>query len=88
MEFRWNDWNLNHIAEHGIGDLEAEFVINRAKPPFPEERADEKYLVMGRTFDGHYIQVIYLIDPDGTAYVIHARPLTESEKRRYRRRLR
>lgn len=87
MLFRWNAWNLEHIARHGIGDEEAEYVVNQAKRPFPGERADKKYLVMGRTPDGHYIQVIYLIDPDGTAYIIHARLLTDSEKRRYRRRL-
>lgn len=31
---------------------------------------------------------IYVLDDDGTAYVIHARPLTDAEKRRYRRRRR
>jgi hypothetical protein len=36
----------------------------------------------------HAAQVVYVIDPDGTVYVIHARPLTDREKRRYRRRKR
>lgn len=31
------------------------------------------------------IQVIYVVDPDDTLYVIHARPLTDREKRRFRR---
>jgi hypothetical protein len=29
--------------------------------------------------------VIYVLDPDETVYVIHARPLTDKEKHRYRR---
>jgi hypothetical protein len=30
---------------------------------------------------GRFIQVIYIVDPDGTLYIIHARPLTPNEKR-------
>jgi hypothetical protein len=32
------------------------------------------------------LQVVYIFDPPGVIYVIHARPLTESEKRRLRQR--
>lgn len=45
MDFRWNDWNLEHVAVHGVEIEEAEHVVE------------------------------------------HARPLTEREKRRYRRRM-
>jgi hypothetical protein len=31
---------------------------------------------------------VFVIDPDDSIFVIHARPLTEREKRRYRRRAR
>jgi hypothetical protein len=34
------------------------------------------------------MQVIFVLDPDDTIFVIHARPLTDWEKRRYRRRKR
>lgn len=72
-DFRWNDWNLEHIGDHNILPEEAEYVINHAKPPYPEHREDDKWLV---------------IDSDRTLFVIHARPLTDREKRRYRRRRR
>jgi hypothetical protein len=26
MEFRWNDWNIEHIAGHGVSPDEAETV--------------------------------------------------------------
>jgi uncharacterized DUF497 family protein len=86
--FRWNDWNLGHTAKHGVTAAEIERVINRARPPFPQEYGEGKYLVIGRGAGGRWLQAIYVIDEDGTIYPIHARPLSEAEKRRVRRRLR
>jgi uncharacterized DUF497 family protein len=63
-------------------------VIRNARPPFPQQIGDDKLLVMGRGTGGKFLQVIYLLDPDDTIFVIHARPLTDREKRRYRRRTR
>lgn len=41
---------------------------------------------MGRGNGGRLLQVIYLVDePQKTIYVIHARPLLDREKKRYRR---
>jgi hypothetical protein len=31
------------------------------------------------------LQVIFVLDDDDTVFVIHARPLTEQERRRHRR---
>lgn len=86
MQFRWIDWNQNHVAEHGVEPDEAERVVRQARPPFPEQIGDDKLLVMGRGHGGRFLQVIYILDPDDTAFVIHARPLTEREKRRLRKR--
>lgn len=88
MDFRWNDWNIDHIAEHGISPEEAEYVVENASQPYPDMIGDGKALVIGRTSAGEYLQVIFIFDDDGTVYVIHARPLTDKEKRRYRRRMR
>lgn len=89
MEFRWNDWNLGHAAKHGVGvPREAERVVEGARPPYPEYRGDGRWLVIGRGTGGRMVQVIYIADPDGSLYVIHARPLDDREKRRYRRRTR
>lgn len=88
MLFRWNGWNEEHIAAHGVEPEEAEDVVLGARPPFPLGQADEKYLVWGSTTSGRLLQVVFVIDPDDTVFVIHARPLTEREKRRYRRRIR
>ena len=86
MEFRWNDWNVEHIAEHGISPEDAELVIRGARRPYPRKIQEDKWLVWGRGRGGRLLQVIFVMDEDDAIYVIHARPLTEQEKRRHRRR--
>ena len=87
MRFRWNEWNLEHVARHGVEPWEAEQVVRNARPPYPEERADDKWLVCGRGSGGRFLQVVFVVGNDDLAYIIHARPLTDKEKRRFRRRL-
>jgi len=84
-DFRWNEWNLDHATRHGVSREEAQYVVRRAKPPYPREVGNEKWLVWGRGAGGRFLQVIYSYDPDETIYILHSRPMTESEKRRYRR---
>jgi uncharacterized protein len=88
MDFRWNDWNLDHIARHGVDPDEAELVICLAERPYPVDHGDDKWIVWGRGRGGRLMQVVFVLDDDGTVYVIHARPLNEREKRRWRRRRR
>ena len=38
MEFRWNEWNIDHIAEHGVRPEEAEAVVRNAKSPYPRRQ--------------------------------------------------
>lgn len=84
--FRWNAWNLEHIGEHGVDRDEAELVVTGAKQPYPLWSSGGKWGVRGPGRGGRLLQVVYILDEDGTIYVIHARPLTETEKRRDRRR--
>jgi uncharacterized DUF497 family protein len=88
VEFRWISWNQEHIAEHGVEPEEAEDAVRNTRAPFPLVQADERYLVWGRTEGGRFLQVVFVIDPDDTIFVIHARELTDKEKKRYRRRIR
>jgi uncharacterized DUF497 family protein len=88
MGFRWNDWNVEHIQEHGVEPEEAEEVILCAEEPYPSYCGEGKWLVWGSSAGGRLLQVIFIIDKQDSVYVIHARPLTEREKARYRRRRR
>jgi hypothetical protein len=65
---------------------DAEWVVDRARAPYPQIVGMGKRLVIGQTRHGTYVQVIYVLDDDASAYVLHCRPLNDSEKRRYRRR--
>jgi uncharacterized DUF497 family protein len=85
MEFRWNEWNIEHIARHGVAPEEAESAVRIAKNPFPRKIEEDKWLVWGTGRGGRFLQVIYVLDEDRTIYIIHARPLDDREKRRFRR---
>jgi hypothetical protein len=84
--FRWNQWNVDHIAEHVVLPEEAELVVSAARRPWPEYIGEDKWRVWGQTPEGRYLQVIYIFDPPGVIFAIHARDLDEREKRQCRRR--
>ena len=88
MYFRWNSWNVEHIAQHGVDPDEAEIVVRGATRPYPLHRDDDKWLVWGSGRGGRLLQVVFVLDEDDTVFVIHARPLTDREKRHRRRRSR
>ena len=85
MGFRWIEWNLDHIAKHGVDRDEVEMVIERAKKPYPLRQAEDKWMVKAPGRGGRLVQVVYVLDPDKTIFVIHARPLSDREKKRFKR---
>jgi uncharacterized protein len=85
VDFRWNEWNIEHVARHRVTPEAAEEVVQAATSPYPRRIADDKLLVWGASQQGELLQVIFVLDEDGSIYVLHARPLTERERRRYRR---
>ena len=86
MDFRWNQWNIEHLAKHGVEPEEAEEVVENAERPYPRRIPDDKLLVWGPGRGGRLLQVIFVVDDDGTAFVIHGRELTNREKGLHRRR--
>jgi len=48
VDFRWNEWNVDHIVRHGVSPEEAETVVRSATRPFPRKIEDDKWLVWGR----------------------------------------
>jgi len=65
--------------------VEAETVVRTAKRPFPKHRGDGRWLVWGRGFGGRLLQVAFTIDPKSRIYVIHARPLNDAERKKFRK---
>lgn len=60
MVFIWDDWNLRHIAKHGVSRWEAEYIVLHAVPPFPREVGDGKQLVWGPSARGRLLQVVFV----------------------------
>jgi hypothetical protein len=80
--FRWNDWNRDHATRHGVSIPECQQVLRGARRPFPIKIGRGKWMVHARGQADRMVQVIYLIDPDGSIFVIHAMPLTTRRRRR------
>jgi hypothetical protein len=84
-QFRWIEWNVEKCHKHNVVPDDVEYVVQHASRLFPKRTEDGKYAVWGKDRGGQYLQVIYLIDPDGTLFVIHAMPLTDRQKHQLRR---
>lgn len=80
----WDDYRLEHIAEHNVGPDEVwEVCID----PFhlAHRKGQNRYLVYGQTYDGRYLLVV-LERLERTIYKpITARDMTNDEKRNLRR---
>jgi uncharacterized DUF497 family protein len=85
LDFRWTDWNVEHLERHGVDPGAAEAVVRGAGRRYPRRVGRDKWLVWGADEAGSLFQVVFVLGEDGRVYVIHARPLTEAEKHRYRR---
>jgi len=80
--FRWVEWNKDHATKHGVSIAECEQVVRAGR----YRRSDGgKYRAVGRGVGGRWLQVVFAITSDDEIFVIHARPLTDAEKRRERR---
>ena len=86
-ELLWPRDRIEHIARHAVTPDEVEEVcfgqplVQRARS-FGENPV---YYVLGQTDAGRYLFSVVFQFPDGNGYPVTARPMTENEKRRYRR---
>lgn len=71
-EIRWNDWNIDHCAKHGVPRGDVESVIRRPARQYPR-RMGNKWVAVGRG-SGARIKVIFIKDPTPwlQVYPIHA----------------
>jgi uncharacterized DUF497 family protein len=79
--FRWNEWNREHATRHGVSQWEAEHAVDNSTRGLPIRCGKKKLMVQGRGEGGRIVQVVYLLDPEGTIYIIHAMPLTTRRRR-------
>ena len=80
-KFKWIDWNINHIAEHGISPDEAESVFDKPVDGYPRKHKDG-YTLWGKSILDQWLQIGFTEDEDNSIFVFHARPLTPKERKR------
>ena len=81
--FRWIEWNLDHATKHGVNVAECEQVVRAGTY---RRASGGKFRAVGRGAGGRWLHVVFALTMDDEVFVIHARPLTEIEKHRERRR--
>ncbi|NPV28345.1 MAG: BrnT family toxin [Firmicutes bacterium] len=81
--FKWDAWNVNHIARHRVRPEEAEEVFFN-EPVFRRGRGGTR-VALGRTDTGRLLTVIYADRPGSAVYVVTARDMDRKERRLYRR---
>jgi len=81
--FKWDAWNLNHIARHGVRPEEVEEGFF-GEPVLRKGRGGTR-IALGRTDAGRLLTVIYVDRPGGAVYVVTARDMDHKERRLYRR---
>jgi len=88
-ELLWDDWNVEHIADHGVEPDEVEEACY--DPHHWVERAGTtryglvRYRLYGQTENGCYLFVAIDREYDNVFYVVTAREMASVEKRRFRR---
>jgi uncharacterized DUF497 family protein len=87
-EIVWPKERIEHIARHNVTPREVEEVCF-GKPLVQQPHAKGQnpvYYVLGQTDAGVYLFCVIVRLADGKGYPVTARPMTDREKRRYRRR--
>ncbi len=84
--FEWDPANEEKLLErHKVSALEAEQCFAN---PHTVRRAEDAYLLLGRTDDGRMLLLIYQQKSKGVVRVYSGREMTERERRAYRRNVR
>ena len=86
-EFVWPQDRIDHIARHGVTPQEVEQACFGSPPVQRAISQGENpvYYSLGQTNEGRYLFAVVIQFPDGKGYPVTARPMTDKEKRRYRR---
>lgn len=85
--YDWDEANEEHISLHGLYPEEVEEALEDSKRffiPAYNTPTEQRYGIVGATFGGRIIRVVYVIR-DGRYRVVTAFEASNSEKRRYRR---
>ena len=80
--FDWDEINTEHIARHDVTPDEVEEVFDQRYLLF--RTRDERYLAIGKSYDGRFVTVIFEKIKDGIR-VVTARDTDYKERKLYKR---
>lgn len=85
--FDWDDFNIDHIAEHNVSPEEAEQAVldpDRIVTEAYNSGKEKRKAIVGKTLEGRYLTVV-LTARNALFRVVTARDSNATEKRRFRR---
>jgi len=83
-EFEWDEYNLSHIAPHGVtpGEIR-EVVEGRHVVAGPVEiNSEDRWILYGKTRAGRYLVVVYTVR-NNRIRVVTAHTMHKSQRRKY-----
>ena len=78
----WDDWNVAHIARHGVTPEDVEEVCQGSY--LVRQTYEGRLMVIGPNAAGNLLSAILAPEGDDTYYVVTARPSAKKERRIYR----
>src|SRR5437660_762706 len=79
----WNEWNVAHIARHGIVPQEVEEACHDT--PIEREGYNQRIIVLGATQQDRLLAVILQPEPEqGVYYPVTAFPASRKSRKQYR----
>ena len=78
----WDDWNIEHIARHGVTRDEAmevcggRFIVLRGYTG--------RFIIVGQSIDGRALSIVVEPEDEWKYYVVTARSASRGERRAYR----
>jgi uncharacterized protein len=80
---RDSDWSESHISNHAVTMQEVREVVLE-RPFWITPGRNNTQLIFGKTYSGRHLLVVAVID-DGEAFIVTARPMTQAERKTFRR---
>jgi uncharacterized DUF497 family protein len=78
----WDDWNVAHIALHGVTPEDIEEVCQGEY--LVRQSYQGRFLMIGTNASGKLLSAVLAPEEEGIYYVVTARPAAKQERRIYR----
>jgi hypothetical protein len=87
MNADWDEFNIEHIADHNVSPNEAEEALldrNRVSIQSNKRNGEKRWVIVGKTYGGRLLVVVFTRRGEQIR-VVTAYDATSSERKRYKR---